>query len=763
MSAKAGIDTDTDIASAVDTAMLDIGIARMRTGLLITVLSCVVIVPIMWWYFPHSGLLAWAALLVAVAAGRSGMARATPPTTPPTTPRTNPHAKVQAADGLQRRARTPWRFTLGAAAGGASWAFGAWLLMPGPGRIETLMLVVVLVAVAAVATANLATQLHAMLTFIGAVLLPTAAALFATGGGAERAAAVMLAGITLVLMLVGRRSNLLTRQAFTAERQLSCAVAATDAARQRAEAASAAKTLFLANMSHELRTPLNAVIGAAQLMKSGGSDAEQREHLADAIQRSGTNLLGLIENILDMARIEAGELVLVRHDFHLADAIEAALSTAGLAARAKGLQLACIVDPALAPWRHADSARLRQVLLNLLGNAVKFTPGGDIVVRVGRSDDGSDDGSDSAGDSADQVRISITDTGIGIDPAALAHVFEPFRQAEQGADRRFAGSGLGLAIVHQLVEAMGGHVGATSQPGAGACFTVTLPMPAAGEPPEATPALNQRVAYIEPHDACADAIHSLLVRMGCEAQRCHDAGALRAWLAAGADVPDRCWVLAASDAPEVHALLEQAADMLEPERLIGMSNTEFYDAERAREHCRLPRNVIKPVSRAALASRMVDAHVSVVPEPAQSPLTQAAADAAPRVLVVEDDALNRTIVCQLLRHSGCAVSAVADGQAALDLLNEQPFDLVLMDWQMPGMDGLEATRRLRAGAAGDAGRTVPVVALTANAFAEDRATCLAAGMNDFLTKPVLAGSLARMVDRWVTGDPPDGKGREAAP
>jgi signal transduction histidine kinase/CheY-like chemotaxis protein len=726
-----GVDTDR----AVDAAMLDVGIARSRVGLAITTVSLVTMGPFMWPFFPHGSLLAWAALLLTVAAGRSALGR----------------ANAFAADAPPRTAVTPRRFTVGAAAGGASWAFGACLLMPGPGRAETLLLLVMLLAVAAVATSSLATQLRAMRAFIAAALLPTAAALFATGGSAERAASAMLVVITLVLMLVGRRSNLLTRQAFTAEQQLCAAMAATDAARRRAEAASAAKTLFLANMSHELRTPLNAVIGAAQLMKSCGSDAEQREHLADAIQRSGTNLLGLIENILDMARIEAGELVLVRHDFHLADAIEAALSTAGLAARAKGLQLACIVDPALPAWRHGDSARLRQVLLNLLGNAVKFTPTGDIVVRVG------------AGHRADEVCISITDTGIGIDPAALAHVFEPFRQAEQGADRRFAGTGLGLAIVHQLVEAMGGHIGAASQPGAGACFTVTLPMPAAGEPPEATPALNQRVAYIEPHDACADAIHSLLVRMGCHAQRCHDAGALRAWLAAGADVPDRCWVLAASDAPEVHALLEQAADMLEPERLIGMSNTEFYDGERAREHCRLPRNVIKPVSRAALASRMVDAHVSVVPEPTQSPLTQAAADAAPRVLVVEDDALNRTIVCQLLRHSGCAVSAVADGQAALDLLNEQPFDLVLMDWQMPGMDGLEATRRLRAGAAGDAGRTVPVVALTANAFAEDRATCLAAGMNDFLTKPVLAGSLARMVDRWVTGAPPGGKGQQAAP
>ena len=516
-------------------------------------------------------------------------------------------------------------------------------------------------------------------------------------------------------------------------------------AKDQAEAANGAKTRFLANMSHELRTPLNAVIGAAQLMKAGEQDAERRVQLVDAIQRSGTNLLGLIESILDLSRIEAGELKLHRHDFHLVECIDAVLATTGLAARAKGVQLACIVAPELAAWRHGDAARLRQVLLNLLGNAVKFTLEGEIVVQV------------DAGAAPDTVHISITDSGIGIAPAALPKVFEPFRQADEGADRRFGGSGLGLAIVRQLTDAMGGQVRATSTLGQGSCFSVTLPLPLAQEVMPEAAAPHRKIAYFEPHEPSARALQALLTRMGCAARRCHTAAELAAWSAEATppggstdESANERWLLVATDNVQAAELLEPAGELIDAQRVIGMSGVESYDAEVARELFHLPRSVIKPVTRSALASRFFASTSSTTTRPLPLELmTPSQLEALTHVLVVEDDALNQAIVCGLLRHGGYRVSAVGDGLSAIDALRRDNFDLVLMDWQMPDMDGLEVTRQLRDGAAGALAQRVPIVALTANAFAEDREACLAAGMNDFLTKPVLAAGLMATIERWV--------------
>lgn len=378
------------------------------------------------------------------------------------------------------------------------------------------------------------------------------------------------------------------------------------------------------------------------------------------------------------------------------------------------------------------------MLLNLLGNAVKFTQQGEIVVRVEQ------------GGSSDEVRISVSDTGIGISRAWLPNLFEPFRQVEEGADRRFGGSGLGLAIVRQLVEAMGGHVSVHSEQGKGSQVEITLPLPQALTAAAEPSALQQRVGYFEPHETSAEALHALLLRTGCEARRCRDASELRAWCADHVDAAKLSWFLVCTDTPQTPELLEQAVDLLNPQRVIGMSNAESFDVDQARERRHLARKMIKPVMRAALVSQMTVSAPAL--KPLSSPASQretTSVDLLPslaHVLVVEDDALNQTIVCPMLRHAGYRVSAVSGGQSALDTLREQSFDVVLMDWQMPDMDGVEATRRLRAGAAA---RNVPVVALTANAFAEDRETCLAAGMNDFLTKPVLAASLTSAIERWT--------------
>ncbi len=529
-------------------------------------------------------------------------------------------------------------------------------------------------------------------------------------------------------------------------------------AKEAAEAASLAKTRFLANMSHELRTPLNAVIGAAQLLQAGHDgavDAADRSdagqvHLVESIQRSGLNLLGLIENILDLSRIEAGELTLSTEDFHLLDCVDAALATAAVTARGKGLELSCIVDPDLAPWRHGDPLRLRQVLLNLLGNAVKFTPAGDITVKL------------MGGADPETLRIAISDTGIGIGAASLQQIFEPFRQAEDGANRRFGGSGLGLSIVRQLVEAMDGSITVQSRLGEGTCFDLTLRMAPAAQPPADPPSLGLDVGFYDPHEPSAQALASQLLRLGCAPVRLCAPAEIDRWLAAPAP-PGRRWMLVCCDGPDAEGLLDHAGDRLGAGRVVGMTGRQSTDPCRRVGSRTLARSLMKPVLRTALVSELGPLADGVR---ARDPSTTAAEagttpPARAHLLVVEDDLLNQTIVCRLLSHAGYLSTAASNGSQALDLLRARPFDLVLMDWQMPDMDGLEVTRRIRAGDAGAAAALLPIVALTANAFAQDRVACLAAGMNDFLTKPVLADSLRTMVARWISRGP--GAGPQAAP
>jgi signal transduction histidine kinase/CheY-like chemotaxis protein len=711
------------VAPDVDTELLHQAFRRLPLSLAMTCVAALIVAGAMHWLLPSPQLLAWMAAIFAVTALRLllwlGYRRAAP----------------------SRASANRWRFTYlaGALLAGLSWALGPMLMLPQTADAVTAMFAVTLLCVGAVGMTTQSSQKAAMQVFISAAILPVALVVWRAGGDTDRMLAVLLVAATGSLIIVGRRSSQATRELLEAQAQLRAAVDAASAARAHAESASHAKSRFLANMSHELRSPLNTVIGAGQLLQAGAGNAESQAQLVEAIQRSGSNLLGLIDNILDLSRIEAGEMSLVLEDFHLVDCIEAALATAAVAARAKGLLLSCIVDAGLPAWRRGDALRLRQVLLNLLGNAVKFTPAGEIVLRV---EPGDEDG---------VLRITVADTGVGIGEASLPRVFDAFRQADDGPARRFGGSGLGLSIVRQLVEAMGGRIGVASTLGRGATFTLELVLPTATTPPQAAPPLGDHIAFFEPHEPSAQALLAQLQRLGCHVQRVHDSQGLQRWLAGDHQRDRHAWLLVANDHPQALRLLEDAADGLDPEHIIGMTRAETFDGDRARMQMKLPRNIIKPVLRSVLVSRLgVDrrhAPPPAVTVPAQLMTAEQLASTR-HVLVVEDDTLNQIIVCRLLAHAGILSTSAGDGAQALALLAGHDFDMVLMDWQMPDMDGLEVTRRVRAGEAGPRSRDLPIVALTANAFAEDRAACLAAGMNDFLTKPVVASRLLAAVNRW---------------
>jgi two-component system sensor histidine kinase BarA len=505
------------------------------------------------------------------------------------------------------------------------------------------------------------------------------------------------------------------------------------AARRMAESASLAKTRFLANMSHELRSPLNGVIGAAQLLQAQGSDPGRRAELVEIIRTSGTNLLGLIESVLDLARIEAGAVEVSGEDFNVVECMDSAAMSSAAQAAAKGLHLACIVPPGLPAWRHGDPLRLRQLLMNLLGNAVKFTQRGEVTLEL------------SQGNSPGELCFHVRDTGVGIEAEALQMVFEPFQQADASTTRRFGGTGLGLTICRDLATLMGGRVDVQSEPGQGTCFTLVLPLPLAKVVVDEPQPLGLRVAWCEPHEPSAKALAGLFNRLGCQAQRCEDAASLRTFMAQPDALGRSPWLFVAADAAAGRALLAEAAPWLDMKRVVLMGAEGGGPDAHARDVAGLPRGLVRPVLRTAVVSRLA----AVRARAPGAPDAGHAAKRHARVLVAEDDLINQTVVRSMLEHVGYTCQLVADGHAALDLLRHTAVDLVLMDWQMPGMDGLETTRQLRAGLAGELNRQVPVVALTANAFAEDRSACIAAGMDDFLTKPVLAANLIECADRWT--------------